>query len=101
MVFNRQIIEEFRANGGRVGGMFADARFEDEHKTVHGLLEELRRVLDTGDPGSLLAEADRLVTTLHAHLDREEEIIVPLLDAAETASGGNRAGGTGAGGNGG
>lgn len=25
MAFNRQVIEEFRANGGRVSGMFAEA----------------------------------------------------------------------------
>ncbi|MEU5987668.1 nitroreductase/quinone reductase family protein [Spirillospora sp. NPDC047418] len=57
------------------------ARLRDEHETVKRLLDELRRVLGTGDPASLLAEVDRLATALEAHLDREEEQLLPVLDA--------------------
>jgi deazaflavin-dependent oxidoreductase (nitroreductase family) len=57
------------------------AQLADEHETLKGLLDELRRVLDTGDPASLLPEVERLTTALEAHLDREEERLVPLLDA--------------------
>jgi deazaflavin-dependent oxidoreductase (nitroreductase family) len=56
------------------------ARLRDEHETVQRLLDELRGVLDGGDPASLLAEVDRLTTALEAHLDHEEERLVPLLD---------------------
>ncbi|CNE71384.1 hemerythrin hhE cation binding domain-containing protein [Mycobacterium tuberculosis] len=56
------------------------ARLRDEHETVKRLLDELHGVLDGGDPASLLAEVDRLTTALEAHLDREEERLVPLLD---------------------
>jgi deazaflavin-dependent oxidoreductase (nitroreductase family) len=57
------------------------ARLRREHETVAGLLDELRRALDEGDPGSLLAEVERLTAALEAHLDHEEERLVPLLDA--------------------
>ncbi|GAA1797399.1 nitroreductase/quinone reductase family protein [Actinomadura chokoriensis] len=57
------------------------ARLRDEHETVKHLLDELRRVLGTGDPASLLTEVDRLTAALEAHLDREEEQLVPVLDA--------------------
>jgi len=57
------------------------ARMRDEHEVVKGLLDELRRVLDTGDPASLLVEVERLTDALQAHLDHEEERLVPLLDA--------------------
>ncbi|MGP4028415.1 nitroreductase/quinone reductase family protein [Actinomadura sp. 3N407] len=56
------------------------AELKDDHETIQGLLDELRRVLDAGDPASLLTEVERLTGALHAHLDREEERIVPLLD---------------------
>ncbi|MFA1539046.1 nitroreductase/quinone reductase family protein [Actinomadura monticuli] len=59
------------------------ARMKDEHEVVKGLLDELRRVLDTGDPASLLAEVERLTDALEAHLDHEEERLVPLLGAPE------------------
>ncbi|WP_433226280.1 nitroreductase/quinone reductase family protein [Actinomadura formosensis] len=56
------------------------ARLKDEHETVKGLLDELRRVLDGGEAASLLAEVERLTAALEAHLDHEEERLVPLLD---------------------
>jgi hemerythrin-like domain-containing protein len=59
------------------------AQLQDEHKVMQGLLDELRRVLDAGDPASLLAGVDRLTTAVLAHLDHEEEKLVPLLDAVE------------------
>ncbi|MEO3825222.1 nitroreductase/quinone reductase family protein [Actinomadura sp. B10D3] len=59
------------------------ARLRSEHETVKELLDELRRVLDAGEPASLLAEVERLTGTLEAHLDREEERLVPLLDTLE------------------
>lgn len=59
------------------------ARLRDEHAAVRELLDELRRVLDTGDPASLLTEVERLTAALHAHLDHEEERLVPLLDTIE------------------
>ncbi|XRQ13801.1 nitroreductase/quinone reductase family protein [Actinomadura welshii] len=59
------------------------ARLKDEHRTMQRLLEELRLVLDYGDAPSLLTEVERLTEALHAHLDHEEEKLVPLLDAIE------------------
>ncbi|SNS27933.1 nitroreductase/quinone reductase family protein [Actinomadura mexicana] len=59
------------------------AELRDEHETITALLEELRRVLDAGDSASLLAEVDRLTAALEAHLGREEERLVPLLDTLE------------------
>lgn len=59
------------------------ARLRDEHTAIAKLVDELRGVLDTGDPASLLTEVERLTAALHAHLDREEERLVPLLDAIE------------------
>ncbi|MFC4051743.1 nitroreductase/quinone reductase family protein [Actinomadura syzygii] len=52
----------------------------DDHAAIAELLDELRGVLDGGDPASLLAEVDRLTAALLGHLDREEERLVPLLD---------------------
>ncbi|TDC50146.1 nitroreductase family deazaflavin-dependent oxidoreductase [Actinomadura sp. KC345] len=59
------------------------ARLKDEHKTMQRLLEELRLVLDHGDAASLLTEVERLTKALNAHLDHEEETVVPLLAAIE------------------
>lgn len=56
------------------------ARMKDEHEVVKKLLEELRRVLDAGDSASLLVEVERLTDALEAHLDHEEERLLPLLD---------------------
>ncbi|MEU8123024.1 nitroreductase/quinone reductase family protein [Spirillospora sp. NPDC049024] len=56
------------------------AGLRDEHAVMSGLLDELRRVLDAGDPSSLLSEVDRLTAALEAHLDHEEERLLPLLD---------------------
>ncbi|TMR40927.1 nitroreductase/quinone reductase family protein [Actinomadura geliboluensis] len=57
------------------------ARLGGEHEAIKGLLAELRRALDGGDPATLLAEVERLTAALEAHLDREEEQLVPVLDA--------------------
>ncbi|WP_433462446.1 nitroreductase/quinone reductase family protein [Spirillospora sp. CA-128828] len=56
------------------------ARLRDEHEVVAELLGELRRALDSGAAESLLTEVERLTAALEAHLDREEERLVPLLD---------------------
>ncbi|TDD88156.1 nitroreductase family deazaflavin-dependent oxidoreductase [Actinomadura darangshiensis] len=56
------------------------ARLKDEHKVVKELLDELRHVLDAGDSASLLVEVERLTAALEAHLDHEEERLLPLLD---------------------
>jgi deazaflavin-dependent oxidoreductase (nitroreductase family) len=52
--WNRQIIEEFRANGGKVGGMFANANLL--LLTTTGAKSGQRRV----NPLGYLAEGDRL-----------------------------------------
>lgn len=57
------------------------AALREEHEAVKGLVDELRRALDAGDPATLLADVDRLTAALNAHLDREEERILPLLGA--------------------
>ncbi|MEV0662942.1 nitroreductase/quinone reductase family protein [Actinomadura luteofluorescens] len=56
------------------------ARLRDEHEVVARLLDELRRALDSGAAESLLTEVERLTAALEAHLDHEEERLVPLLD---------------------
>ncbi|WP_255429972.1 nitroreductase/quinone reductase family protein [Streptomonospora sp. PA3] len=59
------------------------ARLSEEHKRVEALLEELRARLDGTAPGSaeVRTEVDRLITELEAHLDYEEEQLVPVLNA--------------------
>ncbi|WP_327092599.1 hemerythrin domain-containing protein [Nonomuraea sp. NBC_01738] len=63
------------------------ARLADEHAVVAELLEEMNLLLgDAGDdgaradPAKVLAEVDRLTTRLLAHLDYEEEQLVPVLN---------------------
>ncbi|MFI7611051.1 nitroreductase/quinone reductase family protein [Nonomuraea terrae] len=57
-------------------------RLRAEHATVARLLGELKALLaaDDTDPGTLLAEVERLTRELEAHLDYEEEHLVPLLN---------------------
>ncbi|MFC4014969.1 nitroreductase/quinone reductase family protein [Nonomuraea purpurea] len=57
-------------------------RLRAEHAVVQGLLERLQALLaaDDPDPKALLGEVDRLIGELEAHLDYEEEHLVPLLD---------------------
>ncbi|WP_245765162.1 nitroreductase/quinone reductase family protein [Nonomuraea jiangxiensis] len=57
-------------------------RLQAEHVVIARLLDELREVLADADtaPGDLLAEVERLTRELEAHLDYEEEQLVPLLN---------------------
>ncbi|RSN69425.1 MULTISPECIES: nitroreductase/quinone reductase family protein [Actinomadura] len=54
----------------------------EEHEVLKGLLAELRAALasDAPDPAALAADVDRLVAEVNAHLDHEEERLVPVLD---------------------
>ncbi|MFI0352672.1 nitroreductase/quinone reductase family protein [Actinomadura sp. 9N407] len=58
------------------------ARMREEHHTVKRLLDELQALLalENPDRATLLAEVERLTTELEAHLDYEEEQLVPLLN---------------------
>ncbi|QYC42295.1 Putative nitroreductase [Nonomuraea coxensis DSM 45129] len=58
-------------------------RLRAEHAVVARLLEELRTLLAADDVAqdTLLAEVERLTAELEAHLDYEEEQLVPLLNA--------------------
>ena len=61
----------------------AVARLQREHRVVAELLEQLQRAVGErgAAPGDVLPEVDRLIALLEAHLDYEEEQLVPLLDA--------------------
>lgn len=54
-------------------------RLRAEHVTIAGLVEDLKQVVTTGSGG--LAEVDRLIGELAAHLTYEEEQLIPLLNA--------------------
>lgn len=54
-------------------------RLRREHQTIDRLLADLQAALT--EPESLLAEVDRLATELEAHLDYEEEHLIPALNA--------------------
>ncbi|MFD1541659.1 nitroreductase/quinone reductase family protein [Nonomuraea guangzhouensis] len=60
-------------------------RLREEHGTVARLLGELQRLLADSEPEvaaeRVLTEVDRLTTELEAHLDYEEEYLVPILNA--------------------
>lgn len=58
-------------------------RLRGEHLTVDRLLSELRErvTAEDVDPAVLLADVDRLIADLEAHLDYEEEQLAPLLNA--------------------
>ncbi|NDU74721.1 nitroreductase family deazaflavin-dependent oxidoreductase [Actinomadura sp. DSM 109109] len=56
------------------------ARLRREHEVVAELLDELRRALDSGAAASLLTEVERLTAALEAHLDNEEDRLLPILD---------------------
>ncbi|WP_369987530.1 nitroreductase/quinone reductase family protein [Streptosporangium sp. 'caverna'] len=80
---------------GEDGGMFpalerhhpemapALERLRHEHEAVGRLLTRLKALIsgDGTDPGTLLAEVDRLTAELEAHLDHEERQLVPILNA--------------------
>ncbi len=81
-------------HGGENGALFpfleerhphlapALVRLRQEHRTIERLLNELQELLaaDETDPGTLLTEVERLTTGLEAHLDYEEEQLLPILD---------------------
>ncbi|GAB3403433.1 nitroreductase/quinone reductase family protein [Flindersiella endophytica] len=50
-----------------------------EHERIAALVDELQHVIADGD-GDLLAEVDRLIETLEAHLTYEENQLIPFLD---------------------
>ncbi|MEV6034515.1 hemerythrin domain-containing protein [Nonomuraea sp. NPDC052116] len=54
-------------------------RLQAEHRVVARLLKRIRRLLDHGGTG-IGEELDRLATELEAHLDYEEEQLVPILN---------------------
>ncbi|MFI6798708.1 nitroreductase/quinone reductase family protein [Streptosporangium canum] len=57
-------------------------RLRDEHRTVSRIQGELRALLadiGTADPGRFHAELDRMSEELTAHLDYEEESLLPVL----------------------
>lgn len=58
------------------------ARLRREHAVVAELLERLQSLVSDGggDPEAVLAELDRLAQELEAHLDYEEEQLIPLLN---------------------
>jgi iron-sulfur cluster repair protein YtfE (RIC family) len=58
-------------------------RLRAEHVVVARLMERLRALLDSG-PDGVGAELDRLAAELEAHLDYEEEQLVPVLNRMTT-----------------
>lgn len=55
-----------------------------QHRSIARLLDELQaRLADDGpvEPAALLAEVERLTAELEAHLDHEEQHLIPVLDA--------------------
>lgn len=59
------------------------ARLRQEHLTIKRLVDDLRGLIssDAPDPAVLLSEVERLTSELEAHLDYEEEQLIPILDA--------------------
>ncbi|RBQ17916.1 nitroreductase family deazaflavin-dependent oxidoreductase [Spongiactinospora rosea] len=59
------------------------ARLREEHEVIARLLDDLKAVLaaDAPEPAVLAGEVERLTTELLAHLDYEEEQLIPALDA--------------------
>ncbi|MFI7639764.1 nitroreductase/quinone reductase family protein [Nonomuraea sp. NPDC049400] len=57
-------------------------RLRAEHEVVQRLLDQLQTLLAADDlaPGTLLTEVNRLTKEVEAHLDYEEEYLVPLLN---------------------
>ncbi|GAA2691391.1 hemerythrin domain-containing protein [Nonomuraea recticatena] len=54
-------------------------RLRSEHRVVARLMERIRQLLDH-DGAAIGEELDRLATELEAHLDYEEEQLVPILN---------------------
>jgi len=55
------------------------SRLRSEHRVVARLMEQIRQLLDH-DGTEIGEELDRLATELEAHLDYEEEQLVPILN---------------------
>ncbi|MBF9130839.1 hemerythrin domain-containing protein [Plantactinospora sp. S1510] len=55
-------------------------RLRSEHRTVARILAQVRSLSQTGDRAAIGAELDRLADELEAHLDYEEQQLVPLLN---------------------
>ncbi|MDA0637217.1 nitroreductase/quinone reductase family protein [Nonomuraea sp. MCN248] len=73
----------------RVGEQYPEladvmARLRREHEEIARLLEKLQRLLGAGhaDRATVSEEVDRLTAQVEAHLDHEEENLIPLLNAA-------------------
>lgn len=58
-------------------------RLREEHQVVATLMNEIRRLLDH-DRSRIQAGLDRLTTRLEAHLDYEEQQLVPVLNTMLT-----------------
>ncbi|HEX4223659.1 MAG TPA: hemerythrin domain-containing protein [Pseudonocardiaceae bacterium] len=56
------------------------ARLSAEHRTVARILADIRILTEDGDPVLIGDELDRLAGELEAHLDYEEEQLVPVLN---------------------
>ncbi|MFC4534237.1 nitroreductase/quinone reductase family protein [Sphaerisporangium dianthi] len=69
------------------------ARLREEHQTIKRLVDELQELLSGdgaeagteggagADPATVLAEVERLTAEVEAHLDNEEEHLLPVLHA--------------------
>ncbi|GAA4094353.1 nitroreductase/quinone reductase family protein [Nonomuraea soli] len=57
------------------------ARLREEHEKIAVILAALQELLSAEGAGDVLAEVDRLIEELEAHLDYEEEQLIPILDA--------------------
>jgi iron-sulfur cluster repair protein YtfE (RIC family) len=56
------------------------ARLSAEHRKVARILADIRVLTEDGDPVIIGDELDRLACELEAHLDYEEEQLVPVLN---------------------
>ncbi|GAB2963987.1 nitroreductase/quinone reductase family protein [Streptomyces heilongjiangensis] len=64
------------------------ARLGEEHERIADLVGELRQAVtspENAGTGAVLAEVERLTAELEAHLDYEEQQLIPVLDAASAA----------------
>lgn len=55
-------------------------RLSTEHRTVARILAAIRALVRDGEPVAVGTELDRLAGELEAHLDYEEEQLVPVLN---------------------
>ncbi|GAB3506939.1 nitroreductase/quinone reductase family protein [Amycolatopsis cihanbeyliensis] len=58
------------------------ARLRQEHRQIAALLEQLQNAVSATDtdPVTVLAEVERLTTEVEAHLDYEEQQLIPVLN---------------------